>query len=74
MRKVIAINQKTGERKEFKSTYAAAVFLLTATQNVMQALDRGGVCCGWKLYDTPERIQKRIEQLNKMLEEAEAVQ
>ena len=74
MRTVIAINMKTGERKEFKSTYAAAVFLSTATQNVMQALDRNGVCCGWKLYDAPERIQKRIEQLNKMLKEAEEIQ
>lgn len=67
LRKVVAINQETGERKEFDGTYQAAKFLKTSTQNVTQALERCGACCGWAMYDSADRIRQRIEMLQEML-------
>lgn len=68
-RKLIGINIETGEKREFASTYAFAREMKTSTQNVSMAVIRGGSCAGWKLYDTPENIRKRIEELKQQLEE-----
>jgi len=68
MRKVIAVNEKTGERKEFSSAYECATQLGTGHCNVLAALGRNGVCFGWRLYDTPEFLRARIEELEKQLE------
>ena len=70
-RKIIAINIETGEKREFPSTYAFAQEMRTSTQNVSMALTRGGSCAGWKLYDCPENIKKRIAELQKQLKELE---
>lgn len=68
-RKVIAVNVKTGERRTFESAYECAMELGTGHCNALAALNRNGVCFGWKLYDTPEYLRKRIEELKKQLEE-----
>lgn len=62
-RKVIGINETTGERREWDSAYQFGKEHSTSAMNVTQALDRNGVCCGWKLYDAPDIIRKRIEKL-----------
>lgn len=66
-RKVIGINEKTGERREWGSTYRFGIEMGTSTQNVMQALSRNGVCCGWRLYDSPEYIEMKINELKEQL-------
>ena len=70
-RKVIAVNVETGEKREFASAYECAASLGTGHCNALAALDRNGVCCGWKLYDSPESLRKRIEELQRQLEEIE---
>lgn len=66
-RAVIAINVTTGERKEFDSVYAAAKALNVCTQAVQLAQGLGGVCKGWRIYDSPDRIREKIEDLKKQL-------
>lgn len=66
-RAVIAINETTGERKEFDSVYAAAKALKVCTQAVQLAQGLGGVCQGWRIYDSAERIRERIEELKNQL-------
>lgn len=70
-RKVIAINQETGERKEFDGVYAAAKFFNVHHPQVLMALGMCQAVAGWKVYDDPERIRERIADLEaqiKMLE------
>jgi hypothetical protein len=62
---------ETGEKREFPSTYAFAQEMKTSPQNVVFALQRCGTCAGWKLYDTPDELRKRIEELQRQLEEVE---
>ena len=71
-RKVLAVNIETGERKEFESAYDCSIFFNTGHANVRQAIDRNGVCCGWKLYDSPDNLRKRIAELQRQLAEIEA--
>lgn len=71
LRKVVAINQATGERKEFESASECAIFLHTMSAGVLQALNRNGVCSGWRLYDSAETLRKRIADLERQLAEIE---
>lgn len=66
-RKIIGINESTGERQEWQSAYLFGKENGTSAANVTQALDRNGTCCGWRLYDTPERIKGKIEELKNQL-------
>lgn len=66
-RKVIAINETTGERQEFDSVYAASKALGVSVQAVQLAQGLCGVCRGWRIYDEPERIRERIEDLKNQL-------
>ena len=70
-RKVVAINQATGERREFESASECAIFLHTMSAGVLQALNRNGVCLGWRMYDTADYLRKRIAELERRLEEIE---
>lgn len=70
-RKIIAV--RDGERMEFESTYAAARVLNTSTQNIALALGRNGTCGGWRLYDSPEVIRARIDDLQRQLDEVEGL-
>lgn len=70
-RKVVAINQATGEKREFETVSECAIFLHTMSAGVSQALNRNGVCLGWRLYDTADYLRKRIAELQKQLEEVE---
>jgi len=70
-RGVIAINVETGERKEFEKVKDCMQFLGTDHPNVLQALNRNGVCCGWKLSDTADTLRERIRVLVRQLKEIE---
>lgn len=70
-REVIAINESTGERKGYGSVYALSKDLNVTIRAAQQAQERNGVCRGWRIYDSPERIRKHIKELEeqiKMLE------
>lgn len=71
LRKVIAISEVTGERREFASAYEAAGALGCTRQAALHALVSLQAVKGWKLYDTPEKYRERIkefEEIIKMLE------
>lgn len=71
LRKVIAIHEITGERKEFASAYEAATVLGCTRQGALHALECLQAVKGWKLYDTPDKYRERIkefEEIIKMLE------
>lgn len=70
-RKVVAVNVANGERREFPTSTECAIFLHTMSANVLQALNRNGVCYGWKLYDSAETLRKRIAELERQLAEIE---
>lgn len=74
MRKIIAIHEDTGERKEFESLNKAGECLGVKHTSVYIAVATGQAVNGWKVYDTPENIRKRIEKMKediKMLEDCE---
>ena len=66
-RKVIAVNINTGEKKVYETAMSLAAELNVSFRSVMQAVERNGVCRGWRLYDTPERIKAQIAVLEKRL-------
>ena len=67
-RKVIGINTQTGEKKEWDGIYEFAKEVNTCSANARQALGRNGLCCGWRLYDTPDRLRERIAELEAQIE------
>lgn len=73
IRKITAVSLETGEKKVYASLYQAAKALGTSAQNVMQAISRGGACCGWRLYDSPETIKAKIAEMENLLKEVEAL-
>lgn len=66
-RGVVAINEATGERKDFDSVYACAKALGVCVQAIQLAQGLGGVSKGWRIYDTPDKIRERIEELKNQL-------
>ena len=73
-RKIIAINEKTGEKREFNGIYSFSREIGTGLSNVAQALDRNGTCCGWRLYDCADEIRRRILQLQEQLKIVEGME
>lgn len=71
LRKVIAIHEITGERREFASAYEASTVLGCTRQGALHALECLQAVKGWKLYDTPDKYRERIKEFEgiiKMLE------
>ena len=73
-RKVIAVNELTGQCEVYGSVYDFAKkkqnITVTAAQN---ALTRGWACAGWMLYDTPDRIREEIERMEQKLKYVESL-
>lgn len=70
-RPIIAIHEEIGERKEFESLNKAGEWLGVKHTAIYLAVAAGQSVKGWKVYDTPENIRKRIEKMKediKMLE------
>lgn len=70
-RPVIAINEATGERKEFGSVYAAAKEMKVSHTHVLIALALGACVKEWKVFDTPENIRRRIAELESVIKKLE---
>ena len=72
-RKVIAVNSETNEKREFRKVGEAASFFGVTDRSVIQAMDGGYLCLGWRVYDTPERIKAQIAMLQKRLKLVEGL-
>jgi len=68
LRKVIAIHEITGERREFASAYEAATVLGCTRQGALHALECLQAVKGWKLYDTPDKYRERIKEFEEIIE------
>lgn len=70
-KKIIAINEASGERREFKSGWAFACEFGVTQRSVMQAKERCGVCKGWRIYPSAEELREKIAELEKCLKVVE---
>ena len=66
-RKIILINEETGERKNFDSLNGAARFLNATFGNVQTAALYNGTSKGWRVYESPESIRQHIKDLEAQL-------
>lgn len=66
-RELIAID-RNGNVSKFDSLAQFARIMGTSSENVKLAVERGGMCMGLSVYDTPDVISKNIEELKKRLE------
>jgi len=66
-RPVIAINEVTGERREFGSAYAVGKAFGTNHTHVLISIMMGTSVKGWKVYDTPDNIRRRIADLEEQI-------
>jgi len=73
VRKVIAIHERTGEKRVFDKVADFATEMAVTNAAVLQTLNRNGVCCGWRLYDAPEFYRKRIDDLEFILKKVEEI-
>lgn len=71
-REIVAINQETGECRKFGSVSEFAKEHRVIVQAAQSALERGWACDGWKVYDLPERIRERMQDLEAQIEVVEA--
>lgn len=65
---LIAVNEQTGEVLKYDSEYALAKVIGCNSNSVNAARRLFTSIKGWKVYDTPENIEKRIEELREVLE------
>lgn len=72
-REIIAINVVSGEKRIYPDTVRAAADLGTSRQNVIQQLNRNGLCGSWRLYDSTDTLKKRIYELEKLIKEVESL-
>lgn len=66
-RPVIVINEFTGERKDYESEYQLAKELKSSITAVQISRLRGTAVKGWKIFDTPDNIRKRIAELEEQI-------
>lgn len=70
-REVIAV--RGDEVRRFESVSEAAKHFRITAHAVHQALDCGCLCMDYRLYDTPEKYDKRIDDLERRKKEVEAL-
>lgn len=73
-RRVIAVNEVTGEVKVFEGTYDAALEFHTSNGTIINAIKRCGSTNGWAMYDEPDRIRKRISELEEQIKFLESIE
>jgi len=70
-RPVTAINESTGERKDFSGLYEAAKAIGSGHVQILYGMLCNQAVRGWRFYDSPAKIRERIKELEdqlKMLE------
>ena len=60
---VIAVNYETGEKRKYDGMYEAAGEIGVKTTSVINAIATGCLLKGWRFYDTPDNIRKKIRQM-----------
>lgn len=68
-RPVIGVESATGQVRQWSGAYACARDLGVAIPAITAAQNRCGECNGWKMYDSPEYYEKRIDALKAMVKE-----
>lgn len=66
-KKIIAINEETGERREHKSAWAFACEMGVTARSVLQAKERNGVCKGWRIYPSIEELKEKVAELERQI-------
>ena len=66
-RPVTAINEETGERKQFSGLYEAGKAIGAGHVQVLYALLCNQAVKGWRVYDSPKKIRERIKELEDQL-------
>ena len=69
---IIAISEKTGERREFDSAYQMAKTVGVSTAAVFQALSREGLVKEWRVYLTPDAYRAKIEAYKEIIKKLES--
>lgn len=64
---LVLINERTGERADFDSIYAASCFAGTNFANMQRAALYNGVINGWRVYESPETIRLHIRDLEEQM-------
>ena len=64
---IVLIKERTGEREDMESASAAAKFLNVTPQSIKVAALTNSVRNGWKVYEDPVTIRKRIKSLKDQL-------
>lgn len=67
VRKIVLINEETGERKDCKSINEAARFLSAQFLHVQRAAMYNGMVKGWRVYEDPDTIRQHIADLEEQL-------
>lgn len=68
---IVAINEETGERKEFSSINSAARELKATFGNVQRAAVYNGSVKGWRIYEDAKTIKAHIAALQEQLKVVE---
>lgn len=72
-RPVVGVEADTKQVKQWDSAYACAIELGVAIPAITQALNRNGECKRWRLYDSPEYYERRIDELKAKVKEVEKI-
>lgn len=64
---IVAINERTGERKDFPSINAAARELMSTFKNIQTAAIYNGNVKGWKIFESADAIRQHIRDLEEQL-------
>ena len=71
-KKIIGINEDSGEKRVFNSINSAARELGANFDAVNKAAERNGIVKGWRIYPSAENIQRRIALLETQLKIVES--
>ena len=65
---IIAVNKDSGERRYYNSVIECSREFSVSNAAIIVAVARGTSVKGWKMYDTPDNIRQRIQELEKQIE------
>lgn len=65
---IIAVNKDSGERRYYNSVIECSRDFSVSNAAIIVAVARGTSVKGWKMYDTPDNIRQRIQELEKQIE------
>jgi len=70
-RPLIAVNEETGERVRFDRVADCTDYFGVKRASVLHAVAMGSYIKGWRIYDTPEKLREKIEEIKKIIKKLE---